>query len=207
MKSYFCFSFANTVETCPQDFLLQKENFFWSPRSHWHEVLILRTAGLDKRERVKGAGSLGQTNAVSSRMISIERVTWVRFGVIVLLEFEKAEKEMRTAFIFKWRQVPICLHSFQLWGICIFICAPEDTGQGLLMLLQGWASGVLFCRLSEACICIVRRSDKEYRLKCHKQIHTLNIFMTHTYIALWCISSNMVYYMQYVEQIIFLFNG
>lgn len=39
-----------------------------------YEVLILRTAVLDKRQRVKGAGSLGGTEAVSSRMISIEEV-------------------------------------------------------------------------------------------------------------------------------------
>lgn len=50
---------------------------------------------------------------------------------------------MRTAFIFKWRQVPMCLHGFQLWGICIFMSALKETGQGLLMVLYGWASGVI----------------------------------------------------------------
>lgn len=39
-----------------------------------YEVLILRTADLDKREKVKGAGSLGGTEAVSGSMISMEGV-------------------------------------------------------------------------------------------------------------------------------------
>lgn len=74
-----------------------------------------------KKENIKWTEPLGWTDAVPSRMISIERVQWVWFGVIVLQE--KAESEMRTVLIFKWRQVLMWMHGFQLWAICIFLCS------------------------------------------------------------------------------------
>ena len=75
-------------------------------------------AGLDWRERVGGAGSLGGTGPVSSRMISIEGMT-VREDWAFCLAWQnlkKAENETRTVFIFKWRQVPHVPARFSITG-------------------------------------------------------------------------------------------
>lgn len=54
-------------------------------------------------------------------------------------EFGVAENEKKTVFICKCRQVPVCLHSFQLWERCIFMTSPKQSGQGC---------PILFCELS-----------------------------------------------------------
>ncbi len=57
-------------------------------------MLNLRTADLDKRERVKGTGSLVGAEAESNRMISIEGVAVKEVWGYRFSELEKAENEM-----------------------------------------------------------------------------------------------------------------
>lgn len=70
----FCFFFFIYSKNMSSRFSFIEEIIFWSPRSYCIESWFWEQLIWPKRERVKGTGSLEGTEAVSRRMISIERV-------------------------------------------------------------------------------------------------------------------------------------
>ena len=89
-----------------------------------YEVLILRTGELDKRERVKGPGSLGGTEAVTSRIISLLKVwQWLRCWVIILPDrIWKSKKWNENCIHIQMETSPLVPAWFSIMGGYVYLC-------------------------------------------------------------------------------------